>query len=261
MGKKRITKINGKILTQGGNPGDLRSDELDVNVDTDGKIIISDSKGTIQTNDPDAIQGIIITKPIVGQNMHMYFTNNTKQENKRLMCQERQGSPNSYILKFDGNVTVKRVSKNQNVLTGESISAPSFYDGEQYMYPHLPIDWDSAKLVIKKGDEVVTVLEPKSYSSIPEQTLSLRPYLEGSDNKTITVYGFIVNNLSSSGDYSVSKVFNNVPPKSIGFVINSLSSLSEDYYTKTFANYRLSVEDKNGLKIDAGSIDLSVGDC
>lgn len=45
MGKKRITKINGKILTQGGNPGELRSDELDVNVGTDGSISITDNKG------------------------------------------------------------------------------------------------------------------------------------------------------------------------------------------------------------------------
>lgn len=49
MGKKRITKINGKILTQGGNPGDLRSDELDVNVGTDGSISITDNKGNAVT--------------------------------------------------------------------------------------------------------------------------------------------------------------------------------------------------------------------
>mgnify|MGYP006874651816 CR=1 FL=1 len=49
MGKKRITKINGKILTQGGNPGDLRSDELDVNISTDGKISITDNKGEAVT--------------------------------------------------------------------------------------------------------------------------------------------------------------------------------------------------------------------
>ena len=47
MGKKRITKINGKILTQGGNPGDLRPDELDVNVGTDGSISITDSNGAL----------------------------------------------------------------------------------------------------------------------------------------------------------------------------------------------------------------------
>lgn len=260
MGKKRITKINGKILTQGGNPGDLRSDELDVNVDTDGKIIISDSKGTIQTSDPDAIQGITFTKPIVGQTMWLNFTKNTIQKNRRLMCGGVGNPLDTYILKFDGSVTVKRVPKNQNVLTGESVSVPKFMDLEFYMYPYLPIDWDSAKLVIKKGDEVVTVLEPKSYYEIPAQTLSLRLPSGGSANKTITVYGFIVNNLSSSGDYSVSKAFNKVSPKSIGFVISSLSSLSDTYYTELFANYRLSVEDKNGLKIDAGSIDLFVGD-
>lgn len=147
------------------------------------------------------------------------------------MCQGVGDPLDSYILKFNGSVTVKRVSKNQNVLTGESTSVPTFYDGEYYMYPYLPIDWDSAKLVIKKGDEVVTVLEPKSYYEIPAQTLSLRLPSGESANKTITVYGFIVNNLSSSGDYSVSKAFNKVSPKSIGFVISSAISLSDTYYT------------------------------
>lgn len=260
MGKKRITKINGKILTQGGNPGDLRSDELDVNVSADGKITISDSQGNIQTSDPDAIQGIIITKPIVGQNTELFFTKNAIQKNRRLMCQGVGNPLDTYILKFNGSETIKRVPKNQNVLTGESVSVPKFTDSEYYMYSYLPIDWDSAKLVIKKGDEVVTVLEPKSYYEIPAQTLSLRLPQGGGATKTITVYGIIVNNLSSSGDYSVSKAFNTVSPKSIGFVINSTISLSDTYYATQFASYTLSVEDKNGLKVDAGKITLWVGD-
>lgn len=247
MGKKRITKINGKILTQGGNPGDLRPDELDVNVSTDGKISITDNKGEAVTAG-GGIEGIKLDFPIKMYPVAMEALMSSKFTNFTVVDWE-VGMNKNPLIRFDGTKKVVICSKEDNQLTenGIDISGNPPFSNIYFLSKYTPMDWDSMDIIITDNSNKSTIIPYRTENS----NTWYKTILNNSDY-VITVYNNAVGESYTISDKTIGK-------RSIAINVQMKKTIQPGTYIAPIFVGTIEIKDKNGYSYK-NNLMISVGD-